>query len=89
MRVEKKHKAFAYRVPIGDYNYLQCTVRVPDSFLLRRSDNIAPQFLGMITALTDISSKKNYRIPSVQALKGDQIIFFSSLIPCCSIFCNY
>ena len=23
MRVEKK-KAFAYRVPIGDYNYLQC-----------------------------------------------------------------
>ena len=24
MRVEKKHKAFAYRVPIGDYNYLQC-----------------------------------------------------------------
>ena len=24
MRVQKKHKAFAYRVPIGDYNYLQC-----------------------------------------------------------------
>ena len=24
MRVEKKNKAFAYRVPIGDYNYLQC-----------------------------------------------------------------
>ena len=24
MRVEKKTKAFAYRVPIGDYNYLQC-----------------------------------------------------------------
>ena len=24
MRVEKKPKAFAYRVPIGDYNYLQC-----------------------------------------------------------------
>ena len=24
MRVEKKSKAFAYRVPIGDYNYLQC-----------------------------------------------------------------
>ena len=23
MRVEKKNKAFAYRVPIGDYNYLQ------------------------------------------------------------------
>ena len=26
MRVEKKNKAFAYRVPIGDYNYLQCNV---------------------------------------------------------------
>ena len=24
MRVEKKTKAFAYTVPIGDYNYLQC-----------------------------------------------------------------
>ena len=24
MRVEKKPKAFAYRVPIWDYNYLQC-----------------------------------------------------------------
>ena len=24
MRVEKKTKAFAYRVPIWDYNYLQC-----------------------------------------------------------------
>ena len=24
MRVEKNPKAFAYRVPIGDYNYLQC-----------------------------------------------------------------
>ena len=24
MRVQKKNKAFAYRVPIGDYNYLQC-----------------------------------------------------------------
>ena len=24
MRVQKKPKAFAYRVPIGDYNYLQC-----------------------------------------------------------------
>ena len=26
MRVEKKPKAFAYRVPIGDYNYLECSV---------------------------------------------------------------
>ena len=26
MRVEKKHKAFAYIVPIGDYNYLQCII---------------------------------------------------------------
>ena len=26
MRVQKKNKAFAYRVPIGDYNYLQCTL---------------------------------------------------------------
>ena len=26
MRVEKKPKAFAYRVPIGDYNYLQCNL---------------------------------------------------------------
>ena len=25
MRVEKQNKAFAYRVPIGDYNYLQCS----------------------------------------------------------------
>ena len=24
MRVQKRNKAFAYRVPIGDYNYLQC-----------------------------------------------------------------
>ena len=26
MRVEKNPKAFAYRVPIGDYNYLQCSI---------------------------------------------------------------
>ena len=26
MRVQKNNKAFAYRVPIGDYNYLQCTL---------------------------------------------------------------
>ena len=26
MRVENNNKAFAYRVPIGDYNYLQCTI---------------------------------------------------------------
>ena len=26
IRVEKKNKAFAYRVPIADYNYLQCIV---------------------------------------------------------------
>ena len=30
MRVEKKNKAFAYRVPIGDYNYLQCTTKVKE-----------------------------------------------------------
>ena len=24
MRVQKNNKAFAYRVPIGDYDYLQC-----------------------------------------------------------------
>ena len=24
--MEKKNKAFAYRVPIADYNYLQCIV---------------------------------------------------------------
>ena len=28
MRVEKKNKAFAYRVPIGDYNYLQCILAI-------------------------------------------------------------
>ena len=28
MRVEKKNKAFAYRVPIGDYNYLQCREKI-------------------------------------------------------------
>ena len=27
MRVQKNNKAFAYRVPIGDYNYLQCTIQ--------------------------------------------------------------
>ena len=27
MQVEKTNKAFAYRVPIGDYNYLQCAVK--------------------------------------------------------------
>ena len=27
MRVQKNNKAFAYRVPIGDYNYLQYSVR--------------------------------------------------------------
>ena len=26
MRVENNNKAFAYRVPIGDYNYLQCVI---------------------------------------------------------------
>ena len=24
--MEKTNKAFAYRVPIGDYNYLQCII---------------------------------------------------------------
>ena len=29
MRVQKKKKkAFAYRGPIGDYNYLQCTILI-------------------------------------------------------------
>ena len=33
MWVEKNPKAFAYRVPIGDYNYLQCDVsRVSQGF---------------------------------------------------------
>ena len=27
MWVENNNKAFAYRVPIGDYNYLQCILR--------------------------------------------------------------
>jgi hypothetical protein len=37
MRVEKKPKAFAYRVPIGDYNYLQWvfgTKRLPKEFFV-------------------------------------------------------
>ena len=25
--MEKTNKAFAYRVPIGDYNYLQCDMK--------------------------------------------------------------
>ena len=25
MHIEKQNKAFAYRVSIGDYNYLQCS----------------------------------------------------------------
>ena len=44
MRVEKKPKAFAYRVPIGDYNYLQCSlwiaIGVPTNF------KIVPPGLG-------------------------------------------
>ena len=28
MRVEKNPKTFAYRVPRGDYNYLQCVNRL-------------------------------------------------------------
>ena len=32
MRVEKKSKAFAYRVPIGDYNYLQC-INIKSAFM--------------------------------------------------------
>ena len=27
MRVENNNKAFAYRVPLGDYNYLQCRTK--------------------------------------------------------------
>jgi hypothetical protein len=37
MRVEKTNKAFAYRVPIGDYNYLQC--RSTTDYQLMESDN--------------------------------------------------
>ena len=32
MRVQKK-KAFAYRVPIGDYNYLQCKLKAKSKWL--------------------------------------------------------
>ena len=32
MRVEKKPKAFAYRVPIGDYNHLRCIIISKDYF---------------------------------------------------------
>ena len=28
MGVQRKNKVFAYRVPIGDYNYLQCAVHL-------------------------------------------------------------
>ena len=34
MRVEKKNKAFAYRVPIGDYNYLQCRIDAKHSAII-------------------------------------------------------
>ena len=37
MRVQKNNKAFAYRVPIGDYNYLQCTL----NFVLVGNDSKA------------------------------------------------
>ena len=33
MRVQKKTKAFANRVPIGDYNYLQCMIPQIELFL--------------------------------------------------------
>ena len=32
MRVQKNNKAFAYRVPIGDYNYLQCELEIKVAF---------------------------------------------------------
>ena len=37
MWVENNNKAFAYRVPIGDYNYLQCIVK-PKSVKLTNID---------------------------------------------------
>ena len=39
MRVQKKNKAFAYRVPIGDYNYLQC-VRTHDFTVASLTSNL-------------------------------------------------
>ena len=47
MRVEKQNKAFAYRVPIGDYNYLQCVLKL---FLL---------YLDTIQKTLHVSSAKN------------------------------
>ena len=45
MRVEKKNKAFAYRVPIVDYNYLQCIS--PDLLIMVVKPLIASILIGL------------------------------------------
>ena len=44
MRVQKENKAFAYRVPIGDYNYLQCTFKVSPTFPALPDKNFSDLF---------------------------------------------
>ena len=41
MRVEKNNKALAYRVPIGDYNYLQCLLT--NELQSKFTTNVAPK----------------------------------------------
>ena len=43
-RVPMKNKAFAYRLPIGDYNYLQCRVVILEQNLQtkRKSEKTHP-----------------------------------------------
>ena len=45
MRVQKKNKAFAYRVPIGDYNYLQCRLPTEDSLKRVRETKVRNFYL--------------------------------------------
>ena len=46
MRVQKKTKAFAYRMPIGNYDYLQCmNLAVGTWQLLNKTKSVYPSIV--------------------------------------------
>ena len=53
MRVEKNPKAFAYRVPIWDYNYLQCGLTAKSCQAIGLIDSAHSKRVAFITIYSD------------------------------------
>ena len=78
MLVQKKTKAFAYRVPIGDYNYLQCTVipgptSIPDSRVFSRH-NVFSRITAKISKSDSFSTLSNHQLIILNGRKNSWMV---------------